>query len=401
MSVHSFALWLLDIEDGKTGEPYQQDHENTSWIDIPLTYCLPDNEQDLKVGAPLMLLRNVNVASGLCNGTRMIVRQIFLRTFHCMLLDREGNAIHANMNLKDIDFFNPKLQMGSAYRISNFICKPTRPYQQTLENKTSLGFGKYTTFNNISATTFPNHYFQFTSYNQLESKIPRPDENSKMQYLGLIDYIGCIIEVSDLTPFGDPNKTQSNRRKLEIENLNGNIIKLTLWNEMAEHFGQADFEKMDQPVIIATSSCRVSKYRDYQLAASPTMYYYLNPNIPEAQESCALYKFKGHIRDSSGTAPMTFFSLVVDEITKHPWQELMEKYNLADPQKIPPEVLATQGQPMIIAVNSCRVSNRLSASRKPVVQSVENQEQEAKGKEKIAEEQTNKGDTYFIHLSFH
>ncbi|GKC74590.1 DNA helicase [Tanacetum coccineum] len=39
--------WLLDIEDGKTSELDQQDPENTFWIDIPLTYCLPDNEQGL------------------------------------------------------------------------------------------------------------------------------------------------------------------------------------------------------------------------------------------------------------------------------------------------------------------------------------------------------------------
>nr|GFA14371.1 nucleic acid-binding, OB-fold protein [Tanacetum cinerariifolium] len=45
---------------------------------------------------------------------------------------------------------------------------------------------------------------------------------------------------------------------------------------------------MEQPVIIAVSSCRVSTYRDYQLAASPTTYYYLNPKILEAQESRAL-----------------------------------------------------------------------------------------------------------------
>nr|GEW80510.1 nucleic acid-binding, OB-fold protein [Tanacetum cinerariifolium] len=41
----------------------------------------------------------------------------------------------------------------------------------------------------------------------------------------------------------------------------GKIIELTLWDEMAEHFGQADFQKMEQPVIIAVSSCRVSKFR--------------------------------------------------------------------------------------------------------------------------------------------
>ncbi|GJR55264.1 integrase, catalytic region, zinc finger, CCHC-type containing protein [Tanacetum coccineum] len=133
--IASFILFMaLDIGDGRTGEPDQEDPENNNWIDIPLTYCLLDDEQclsklidfiydqmmlktpsaitlqekaigemmtylshdevvplerdgaetemfypvehlntlkfpphrlELKIGAPVMLLRNVNVAGGL------------------------------------------------------------------------------------------------------------------------------------------------------------------------------------------------------------------------------------------------------------------------------------------------------------------------------------------------
>nr|GEV65924.1 hypothetical protein [Tanacetum cinerariifolium] len=79
---------------------------------------------------------------------------------------------------------------------------------------------------------------------------------------------------------------------IDIESLNGNIVELTLWDEMAEHFGQAKLEIMEQPVIIAVSSCRVSKYRYYQLTATPATFYYLNPKIPEAETSRHLYKAK-------------------------------------------------------------------------------------------------------------
>ncbi|GJV75808.1 nucleic acid-binding, OB-fold protein [Tanacetum coccineum] len=49
---------------------------------------------------------------------------------------------------------------------------------------------------------------------------------------------------------------------------------------------------MEQPIIIAVSSCRVNKYRDFQLTATSATYYYLNPKIPEAEESRDLYKAK-------------------------------------------------------------------------------------------------------------
>ncbi|GJY79917.1 DNA helicase [Tanacetum coccineum] len=43
--INSFASWLLNVGDGKIGQPNQQDPENTSWIDIPLNYCLLDNKE--------------------------------------------------------------------------------------------------------------------------------------------------------------------------------------------------------------------------------------------------------------------------------------------------------------------------------------------------------------------
>ncbi|GJV71260.1 DNA helicase, partial [Tanacetum coccineum] len=94
--VNAFASWLLDVGDGKIGEPVDEDPENTSWVHIPPAYCLPPDKEglsklidfiydqstlhtpsspplqlELKVGARVMLLRNVNIADKLCNGTRM------------------------------------------------------------------------------------------------------------------------------------------------------------------------------------------------------------------------------------------------------------------------------------------------------------------------------------------
>ncbi|GJU21618.1 DNA helicase [Tanacetum coccineum] len=42
--VNSFASWLLDIGDRKIGRPAEEDLENTSWIDIPASYCLTPDE---------------------------------------------------------------------------------------------------------------------------------------------------------------------------------------------------------------------------------------------------------------------------------------------------------------------------------------------------------------------
>ncbi|XP_071686884.1 uncharacterized protein [Rutidosis leptorrhynchoides] len=62
--------------------PYSNDGGQTELL-YPTEYLncqnfpgLPPHELSLKIGVPIILLRNLNVAGGLCNGTRMIVTQL-------------------------------------------------------------------------------------------------------------------------------------------------------------------------------------------------------------------------------------------------------------------------------------------------------------------------------------
>ncbi|GJY33605.1 DNA helicase [Tanacetum coccineum] len=378
--VNSFASWLLDIGDGKIGEPAKEDPENTSWVHIPPAYCLPADEQDiinskvmdmvpsestiyisqdeatptrndgaetemlypiehlntfklpsfpphqleLKVDAPVMLLRNVNIAGGLCNGMRIIVRQLMTKlievqiitgtrvgekvltikmeistiselnpnsrnktievkvyrkwiaksppemtpyAFCCILLDREGKAIQANMALKDTDYFDAKIEMRKDYQISNFSCEATNRFQQTLENETSIRFGKYT--NSLFLVRFLQPAAIKATKTRLHWENTIADDNSlslaiSLTTLDALDQLAISIVME--TQIQD--KASGEKLKLKTSNIHS----------------------MEKPVIIAISSCRVSKYTDYQLSASLATYYYLNPKIPEAEESLDLFK---------------------------------------------------------------------------------------------------------------
>ncbi|GJV50422.1 nucleic acid-binding, OB-fold protein [Tanacetum coccineum] len=176
------------------------------------------------------------------------------------LLDVEsiGDAIQANMDINNIEHFNPRLKLGDAYRISRFICETTSSYHQTLQNKTSLRFGKITNFEILTwqEQQFPNHHFKFVSYNQLGSRVPYRGENSKMVYPVLADYLGCIRSISDALPFENANRSQSFRRKVDIQNLDGNIVEFTMWDDLATQFDKKMIEKIEPPVIIAVTSCK-------------------------------------------------------------------------------------------------------------------------------------------------
>ncbi|GJT22707.1 hypothetical protein Tco_0892644 [Tanacetum coccineum] len=121
--------------------------------------------------------------------TSKSIPQMTQLAFCCILIDKENNAVQANMDLNNLDYFDSLLKPRTAYRISNFIWKESE---------------------------FAEHHFKFTTYNQLQSKVPYRDEDSKLIYPILT---GCIRSISDVIPFGNANTGKKYRRKVDIESL--------------------------------------------------------------------------------------------------------------------------------------------------------------------------------------
>ncbi|GJZ41599.1 nucleic acid-binding, OB-fold protein [Tanacetum coccineum] len=180
-----------------------------------------------------------------------------------ILLHSNRQRVQANMDLNNLDYFDSLLKPRTAYRISNFIWKESE---------------------------FPEHHFMFTAYNQLQSKVPYRDEDSKLIYLILTDYLGCICSINDVIPSGNANIGQKYQRKVDIGSLDGNVVELTMWDELAKQFKKDETEKLPGPIIIAVSSCRVSKYRDVQLETTPATFYYINPQTQEAADAYTMFK---------------------------------------------------------------------------------------------------------------
>ncbi|GJV45250.1 DNA helicase [Tanacetum coccineum] len=173
----------------------------------------PSHELELKVGAPIMLLRNVNLHGGLCNDTM---------TQNC------------------ISDLKPER-----------ITKSWKP--------------KY-----IANGSFEIH---------------------QIQHQNITDYMGCLIRVADVKELRGANTNLKVLRKMDIKNLNGNVVELALWDDMAHNFKKNEYELMEKPVIIAVSSCKVSLYEGMlQLTATNATHYYLNLDIPHLEEFRSEYK---------------------------------------------------------------------------------------------------------------
>lgn len=170
-----------------------------------------------------------------------------------MLLDKKGGAIQANIQLWDMKLFETKLDINTCYHIEGYGCKRTEHWQQTVNNNLTLLFGKYTKITQIEDNGFPHHYFSFVSYNEVASRTETRDAV-------LTDYIGIIRTVSDIKEFGDTTTNKIYRRNITIQNLSGNNITFTLWNDASLAFDVSLLPAMEQPIIIAVSSCWAKRF---------------------------------------------------------------------------------------------------------------------------------------------
>ncbi|GJU52866.1 hypothetical protein Tco_1226580 [Tanacetum coccineum] len=124
--------------------------------------------------------------------------------------------------------------------------------------------GPYYT-SSIPNNDFPEHCFNFAAY----------DEQTKwanVKNVVLTDYIGHIRSISGINTSGDAITNRTHRRTIDIENLRLSDSRY----EMATMFNMHDYESMSKPVVIAASSCWVSRYN-----GTSATHYSLNPNIPE------------------------------------------------------------------------------------------------------------------------
>ncbi|CEP13965.1 hypothetical protein, partial, partial [Parasitella parasitica] len=60
------------------------------------TGSLPPHILELKIGAPIMVIRNIDPAAGVCNGTRLIVRSLGTNTIEATIATgpKAGNIVH-------------------------------------------------------------------------------------------------------------------------------------------------------------------------------------------------------------------------------------------------------------------------------------------------------------------
>ncbi|GJU91116.1 DNA helicase [Tanacetum coccineum] len=82
---------------------------------------VPPHELELKIGTPIMLLRNINIVGGLCNGTRMIVTQLLPKVIKAQIIT--GTRISQKAYLLRIPIAMKDPQIPFIFKRNNSLLK--------------------------------------------------------------------------------------------------------------------------------------------------------------------------------------------------------------------------------------------------------------------------------------
>nr|GEX02196.1 DNA helicase [Tanacetum cinerariifolium] len=259
-------------ETSETNMLYPMEYLNT------ITFLgFPPHELQLKVGSPIMLLRNVNLSGGLCNGTRMIVISLMSRSCMAMsetaiasLKDGQEDCLPSRVPYQDED-------SKTIYPILTDYLGLIRSISDITPFRHATGGQKYR--RKVDIESLDGNVVEFTMWDDLATQFNK-QEIEKLPPLIIIAVSSCRLSATPATHYYINPKTQE-----------------------------------------ATNAYTMFKEK-----------YSLNPPLPVTK---IWYNFRATVADETATAEFTFFTAAGQKITGHPRSHLRQKFEATDKTQLP------------------------------------------------------------------
>ncbi|GJV66479.1 DNA helicase [Tanacetum coccineum] len=212
--------WLLDVGNGEIGEPDEEDNQDSSWITIPTEYCVTVDNAGMSE-----LIDFIYDADTLKIPTARGQSRTYLS--NDKVIPMVGETSKTEM-LYPMEYLNTITFLGfSPHELQLKVGSPIM-----LLRKVNLLGGS-------QGKCRGPLLHPLKSDKKLHSRSKSISEMDLQKYSGherasLLLHSNRKESISDVTPFGDANTGQKYRRKVDIENLDGNIVEFTMWDEVAK-----------------------------------------------------------------------------------------------------------------------------------------------------------------------
>uniref|UniRef100_A0AAQ6AKG1 Replication protein A subunit n=1 Tax=Amphiprion ocellaris TaxID=80972 RepID=A0AAQ6AKG1_AMPOC len=203
------------------------------------------------------------------------------KLFSMELVDESGEIRVTGFN-QEVDKFFSLIEVGKVYYISKGSLKMANKQYTSVKNDYEMTLnGESSIIPCEDSCDVPMVQCDFVSIADLESRDPDT----------IVDVIGVCKSVDEMTRLTTKTNREVSKRTLNLIDMSGKVVTVTLWGEEAEKF-----DGSGQP-ILAIKAAKLSDFGGRSLSASFNSTIMINPDIPEAYKLRGWYDKEGHAMD--------------------------------------------------------------------------------------------------------
>lgn len=203
------------------------------------------------------------------------------KLFSMEIVDESGEIRVTGFN-QEVDKFFDLIEVGKVYYLSKATLKIANKQYTSVKNDYEMTLnGESTIIPCDDSGDVPMVQCDFIPIGDLEMK----EKDS------IVDVIGVCKKVEEVTRLTTKTNREVSKRTVDLMDMSGKVVTVTLWGEEAEKFDGAG-----QP-ILAIKGAKLSDFGGRSLSASFSSTLMVNPEIPEAYKLRGWYDKEGHAID--------------------------------------------------------------------------------------------------------
>ncbi|XP_027082062.2 replication protein A 70 kDa DNA-binding subunit A-like [Coffea arabica] len=200
------------------------------------------------------------------------------KVFSFDLLDSDGGEVRVTCFNMVADQFYNQVELGKVYMISKGTLKPAQKAFNHLKNEYEIHLDNTSIIQPCieDDRSIPQQQFHFRSIGEIEGM----DNNS------VVDVIGVVSSISPSSSVMRKNGTETQKRSLQLKDMSGRSVELTLWGNFCNAEGQTLQNICDSGVfpVLAVKSGRINDFNGKAVGTISTSQLFINPDFPEAHK---------------------------------------------------------------------------------------------------------------------
>ncbi|XP_057963639.1 replication protein A 70 kDa DNA-binding subunit A-like [Malania oleifera] len=200
------------------------------------------------------------------------------KVFSFDLLDSDGGEIRVTCFNVVADQFYNQIEAGKVYLISKGSLKPAQKNFNHLSNEYEIHLEATSTVQPCyeDDSLIPRQQFHFRPISDVEG----------MANNNVVDVIGVVSSISPSATIMRKNGTETQKRSLQLKDMSGRSVELTLWGSFCDAEGQRMQNMCDSGVfpVLAVKSGRVNDFNGKAVGTISTSQLFIEPDFPEAHK---------------------------------------------------------------------------------------------------------------------